>query len=64
MSGENTFDPDDPAHLLLQKKKPTKYAGPTKEEQARIREAIKNAKTLSEIASLEQQLAGGVIPGR
>jgi U2 small nuclear ribonucleoprotein A' len=55
-----TFDPEE--GMLAEKKKPT-YAPPSKEEQARIRQAIKEAKTLSEIAHLEQQLAGGVIPG-
>jgi hypothetical protein len=36
--------------------------GPTKEEQEKIREAIRNAKSLHEIARLEQQLAGGILP--
>jgi len=59
------FDPEEEAAALqIQKKKPTIHSGPSKEEQARIREAIKNAKTLAEIAHLEQQLAGGVVPGR
>lgn len=59
------FDPEEESALLQsQKKKATVHSGPSKEEQARIREAIKNAKTLAEIAHLEQQLAGGVVPGR
>ncbi|KAJ3099258.1 U2 small nuclear ribonucleoprotein [Phlyctochytrium planicorne] len=33
------------------------------EEAARIREAIKNAKTLEEIEKLKRQLEGGVVPG-
>jgi hypothetical protein len=33
----------------------------SKQEQEKIREAIKNATSLSEIATLEQQLAGGVV---
>lgn len=43
------------------KKKATPYMQPNQSEQNRIREAIKNAKTLNEIAILEQQLAGGVV---
>lgn len=52
------------ARLALKKRKQQVIKGPSVEEQKRIREAIKNAKTLEEIASLEQQLEGGVIPGR
>lgn len=52
-----TFDPDQP---IVKKTQPQM----SKEEQARIRQAIKEAKTLSEIAHLEQQLSGGLMPGR
>ena len=48
----------------MKKRKHQASKGPSVEEQKRIRDAIKNAKTLEEIASLEQQLEGGVIPGR
>jgi ABC-type cobalamin/Fe3+-siderophores transport system ATPase subunit len=48
--------------VLGEKKKASQYQGPTKEEQAKIRQAIKNAKTLAEIARLEQMLSGGIIP--
>jgi U2 small nuclear ribonucleoprotein A' len=43
------------------KKKATPYQQPSSLEQKRIRDAIKNAKTLQEIAMLEQQLAGGIV---
>ena len=60
-----TFDPEsEEARLVMKKRKHQAAKGPSLEEQKRIREAIKNAKTLEEIASLEQQLEGGVIPGR
>ncbi|KAJ3255042.1 U2 small nuclear ribonucleoprotein [Boothiomyces macroporosus] len=48
-----TFDPEE----ILETKKTI-----SKEEQLKIREAIKNAKTLSEISRLEQALQGGIIP--
>lgn len=44
------------------KKAATKYQGPTPEETLRIRNAIKNAKTLEEIGALEKLLQGGAIP--
>ncbi|KAJ3218643.1 U2 small nuclear ribonucleoprotein A' [Dinochytrium kinnereticum] len=37
--------------------------GPSPEEAAKIREAIKNATTLEEIGRLKRQLEGGVVPG-
>lgn len=58
-----SFDPEDGA-LLGSKKQTAIYQAPSAEEQARIREAIKNATTLGEISHLERQLAGGLIPGR
>ena len=45
----------------IAKKRPTPYQQPSEEEKKRIKLAIKNAKTLNEIAQLEQQLAGGVV---
>jgi U2 small nuclear ribonucleoprotein A' len=43
------------------KKKATPYMQQSQADQKKIREAIKNAKTLNEIQILEQQLAGGVV---
>ena len=44
------------------KKAPTPYQAPSKEEIAKIREAIKNAKTLEEVSFLEKALQRGTIP--
>lgn len=41
--------------------KKTVFNLPSEEEKIKIKEAIKNAKTLNEIAKLEQQLAGGQV---
>ncbi|KAJ3358994.1 U2 small nuclear ribonucleoprotein A' [Kappamyces sp. JEL0680] len=57
----NVFDPDADAEAIAAQKKRHLLS---KEDQAHLVEAIKNAKSLAEIASLEQQLAGGIIPGR
>lgn len=46
---------------IVKKKRPTPYQQPSEDEKKRIKLAIKNAKTLNEIAQLEQQLAGGVV---
>ncbi len=53
-------DDDSNAEAIIKAKKMASYKTPTKEEQLKIREAIKNAKSLAEIARLEQALAGGV----
>jgi hypothetical protein len=51
----------DPEHDFALSEKKSKIS---KEEQARLREAIKNAKSLNEIANLEAQLQSGIMPGR
>ncbi|KAI8899438.1 leucine-rich repeat-domain-containing protein [Globomyces pollinis-pini] len=57
----NTFDPDTDLKLGL-KKVSSIYKAPSKEHQDKIREAIKNAKSLQEIQRLEQSLSSGIIP--
>lgn len=52
-----TFEPGEAL-----KKAPRPYQGPSPEEQAKIREAIKNAKTLDEVARLEKLLQAGQVP--
>ena len=50
----NTFVPGQ-----MDKKAPSLYQGPTPEEKAKIKVALKNAKTLEEITLLERQLETG-----
>ncbi|KAJ3187749.1 U2 small nuclear ribonucleoprotein [Gaertneriomyces sp. JEL0708] len=57
-SNAKTFEPGEPS-----KKAAKAYQGPTPEEAAKIREAIKNAKTLDETVRLQKQLEAGHIPG-
>ncbi|KAJ3149865.1 U2 small nuclear ribonucleoprotein A' [Geranomyces michiganensis] len=56
-SGARTFEPGDGI-----KKASKAYQGPSPEEAARIREAIKSAKTLDEVNRLEKLLQTGQVP--
>ncbi|KAI9098891.1 leucine-rich repeat-domain-containing protein [Phlyctochytrium arcticum] len=57
-SQQRTFEPGE----LGAKKTARPYQGPSPEEAARIREAIKNAKTLDEVTRLEKLLTSGQVP--
>jgi hypothetical protein len=46
------------------KKMVAKKEGPSEEELARIRNAIRNAQSLEEITELEKMLQGGGVPER
>ena len=46
---------------IVKKKLPTPYQQPSAEEIKRIKLKIQNAKTLTEIQQLEQQLQGGIV---
>ncbi|KAI8824085.1 leucine-rich repeat-domain-containing protein [Fimicolochytrium jonesii] len=56
-TSSRTFEPGEGL-----KKTPKLYQGPSPEEAAKIREAIKNAKTLDEVTRLEKLLQTGQVP--
>ena len=62
VSGGDEGEAEVERRVLQKRKEPLGGGARDVGEQKRIREAIKNAKTLEEISALEQQLEGGVIP--